>query len=323
MALVGLVLLLSTCAATDDDSEAELSEAELSEAELFESELSEMSSGLQPDPQATSGSYVAWIENELLAASVTVRHAAQLGAVECMERNGFSYTPAPLDTQRRATDARDLFGTRDVEFAAAYGFTFPDDTVDGADLFVPPVGFPHATAEQEAWLRAFDGSPPDDGDAPIIEVRSPVDNSVIGGLLAPDGCFREGVLSNFNDVDEFLALEAAFTTLINMVNTAQIRAESSGEMELVESEWRECMAARSVATDGWSMVTFGYQEWPEPRPGVTEIAAAVANVECRLSIDAVDRYLTLVDAAVEELIPLYREALDLVSDYAPLPGTAG
>lgn len=247
-----------------------------------------------------SSSFLTWF-NEEVDQRIARRDAAVDRLVaDCMRSAGFDYVPSPAS---EPVPLR-LFGSLDRGAAEQFGFARPGDGTPIGDGVAN--GRPDNPASQAAWYSALNGAGGD-----LVLVTTP-GGSPIGEVAKPDGCVGAALSQLDGSADVSVQFSSAYAVLQQFRNDALAAAYSSDAVANLSEAWRACLAGRGIVTTG-RIGSLGSQDWPEPRPTAGERAAAVADVECRVSLDAEATALAPADAYVQEHYETYRSFVDLVA----------
>lgn len=223
----------------------------------------------------------------LIRVSGRVMEANEKVISACMSKAGFTYDPNPLGapsvSRGRATvldEARQYLGTIDPQFASSFGFhsdpaTLPPGHYDDqgrywADLPKNP---------SPEYIRALTGSGPVSGSDPI--------KSGGCGQQAVDALWQGSVA----DPD----------SLVNTLQEeAQAAVSASADYQDALAAWRECVSDRGFPADiPLDMPNRYRSSTGEPSPN--ELAAAVADVECKQESTLFDTWVDVTAAAQRRL----------------------
>jgi hypothetical protein len=220
-----------------------------------------------------------------------VTRVAQGLIAQCLKDQGFDYDEPYLSDQA----IREGEGLSATEWAAAYGFGYATST--GAEAAAPEAD-QRSPAEQQAYFEALYGPEPTDlgeDDVPVYDWTT-------------QGCLGSAYHEATGGIDVLYGDEAHALILGEIDALAQI-VEESTEVQTVDAAWADCMAdggygdlsrpsdAAELALGWWQGVaeaesaeTAGESgsepSGEEPQdPAAREIALAVADVECQLSVD--------------------------------------
>lgn len=218
--------------------------------------------------------------------------AMEIVIVRCMEEAGFEYVPPsrpPADTADEILNGP--IGLTDGDRAAEYGYTAPEDSD-------PPIQPQMST--DPAFMRALAGPSWDAAEAEMIEIVDPVTGEVIAGQERREGgCVGEAEAAVYGDEAVMLRFFGADYRLQNLGVESVVRTLSDDAVVDANAEWSGCMSLRgyqySAAVDPLNA------PWPEPRPGDTEVATAIADVECKSDADLLSEYRSVLQREAEIL----------------------
>lgn len=226
-----------------------------------------------------------------------VERAVWLLTSRCVARFGGEYTITeesllagipPLDSvnERR-------YGLLDAQSAASHGYNVPDlgsDAPDGSDTGWDP---------SETELLLVRGA----------EAGATVPLDIDGSPLPEGGCLGE---SN-RLVEAGAPPRPANMELLNeLTGESYQRSESDSRVRDAMSGWSDCM--RRAGYDYRSIWEPNDRDWPEPA-GDEEIAAAVADVECKQEVNLVGIWLAVETAYQNQLIEQHAEELAALRAY--------
>lgn len=248
----------------------------------------------------------------------TIDLAMETVITTCMNAAGFDYAPP----SRPAADDADTIlngpiGLTDPERAAAYGYTAPDDSD-------PPID--NQLSSDPAFLEALGGPSWGAAEAEVVEIVDPVTGEVIAGQERRGGCLADAESAVYGDEATMFRFFGADYRLQNLGIESVVRALGDDEVIDANDEWGECMMQRgytySLAVDPVNA------PWPEPRPGASEVATALADVECKSDVGLLAVYRSALHreaealgaenvGVLEEWTRLYDDILERITDLDP------
>lgn len=254
-----------------------------------------------------------------------VTRAAQALIAQCLKDQGFDYDEPYLSDQV----IREGEGMSPTEWAAAYGFGFA--TSAGAETGSPAVA-PRSPAEQQAYLEALYGPEPTE---PAQDEQPSYDWTTQGCLGSAYHEATDGIDALYADADHALVLGEIDALAEAVLADAQVQE--------VDEAWADCMAdggypdlanpaaAADRALGWWQDVVEVVTDEPgqvgasdgDPVPSPSpdspadrEIALAVADVECQLSVDHAAIVQQVRWQHEQELVETYPHELAALRDAA-------
>ena len=254
-----------------------------------------------PPPQPST--FLEWLDTT--AATADQHRSALIDAqiVTCMAGKGFVYRPTPAPAIQVTT----LFGSLDVAAAKQYGFTDPEPPERLED--VTKNGAPADPAGQAAWRATLDG----EGGAGT-PVTDPVNKQPFGELGTPGGCAREAIAAVHGSVEAGIAYDTARAVVDEFSRAAYADMLASAAFTETVAAWRACMDEHG-APPGGPFGSYGSARWPEPRPSALERSAAVADVECRIRVDAESVGRRAMGTYIEAHYESYRPSIELLASF--------
>lgn len=243
--------------------------------------------------------------------------AMDLVIAECMAAAGFEYV-APA---RAAADEADSIlngpiGLTERHRAVMFAYTAPED-------LEPAVEQPMSS--DPAFLAALGG--PSLNDAPaIVDIVDPVTGEIIAGQERRGGCVADAEAAVYGAEADMFRFFGADYRLQNLGIESVVRALGDDDVVVANEEWSACMSqggyVYALAIDPFNA------PWPEPRPGASEIATAVTDVECKEEVEflsvyrsALDREAQVLEAenvgVLEEWVRLYDDVLRRIAQLDP------
>lgn len=211
-----------------------------------------------------------------------VTRVAQGLIARCLKDQGFDYDEPYLSDQT----IREGEGLSSTEWAAAYGFGFATSAVAET---AAPVAEPRTPAEHQAYGEALYGAEPTD----LGEDEEPVYDWTTQGCLG--AAYHEatgGIDALYGDADHAMVL--------GEIDALAQAVQESEEVQAADTAWSDCMAdggyadlarpsdAQEQALGWWRVMTSSGRASPSAGaatdPVDAEIALAVADAECQLSV---------------------------------------
>lgn len=256
-----------------------------------------------------------------------VTRVAQAFIAQCLKDQGFDYDEPYLSDQA----IRDGEGLSPTEWAAAYGFGFATSAGGGS---AAPAIEPRSPAEQQAYLEALYGPEPTD----VAEDEGPVYDWTTQGCLG--SAYHEatgGIDALYGDADHDLVL--------GEIDALADAVLIDSRVQDVDQAWSDCMADEGFAdlaspaaaadralrwwqavagaeseVDGIDVAGESGDDPAEPSssedPADREIALAVVDIECQLSVGHAATVQQVRWQHEQELVETYPRELAALRDAA-------
>jgi hypothetical protein len=197
-----------------------------------------------------------------------------------MSKKGFEYTEQPGKGRARPFWEAN-FGLNDPERARKYGYHIPEQSKRPDTSSISTAAYKAALGKTVA----------------TSSLRDPISGTQLGTLDHKDGCEGEASTALYVDaarMDRYIGLKM---TLQQEAYDTIESVRTSTAFSALTVEWVGCMRQKG----------FQYKDpfepfataWPETAPQADEIRVALADVECKQSVQYLDRVQTLLLARVE------------------------
>lgn len=208
---------------------------------------------------------------EFTSTRKAIFDSEQILMSECMARSGFTY---PATRYQLADLYLGVYGLERVDRAKALGYTRPEIDSEPDLVQIEMAKVPADPAARAAYIAALNGSP----DSATIPVSAPVEG-LPTTVLFPNGCLGEADLAIYGSPENYAAYQNLSAWAQITLQSAIETASTTGDGQAAVIEWSQCMTESGYNFDH---LTQPFEaDWGEPRPGDTEIRAALADIACK------------------------------------------
>ena len=208
---------------------------------------------------------------EFTSTRKAIFDSEQILMSECMARSGFTY---PATRYQLADLYLGIYGLERVDRAKALGYTRPEIDSEPDLVQIEMAKVPADPAARAAYTAALNGTP----DSATIPVSAPVEG-LPTTVLFPNGCLGEADRAIYGSPENYAAYQNLSAWAQITLQSAIERASTSGDAQAAVIEWSQCMTESGYNFDH---LTQPFEaDWGEPRPGDTEIRAALADIACK------------------------------------------
>lgn len=165
----------------------------------------------------------------------TLRARLDVAVEPCVTEQGFRYFPKTA--QQHLQQLTELYSVRllalSVEDAKARGYGKPESAAPSPDAVVYLNGL--SQPETDAYLRVYSGDP----QADTASFTTTSGSSI---TIPVGGCLARGAQQAFGTIENYVAAEATYYDLQDVVGAVNQRVEASREVVAALSKWASCMS---------------------------------------------------------------------------------